>query len=266
VTLRLLAALAGLLAAAPALAAGQLVPHRAVYDMSLRSAERDSGIVAVRGEMIAEWSESCEGWTFEHRSAFEVGTGEDESARIASSIATWESRDGLLYRFAVRNVESDGTDERIEGSARLTGRGKGGVAEFAKPEQRSLALPPGTIFPTEHTARMLAAAGEKPASLKRTVFDGLSGDGLFEVNAVIGGRIAPARSADPVLRPVAGLRSWISQVAFFRLESADAEPDNEIVFRMYENGVSDEMTIDFGRFKVRARLKSLELAPRPSCR
>jgi len=265
----LCAALAALLLptwAGPAGAAGKFAPHRALYDMSLKSSDRDMSVLAVNGEMMADWGETCEGWTLEYRSALEIEVPGEDAMRITTNVSTWEARDGLSYRFTVRNVERDGDEERIEGTARLDGKGQGGTAHYTKPEEKAFTLPPGTIFPTAHTEAVLAAAGDQPASFRRIVFDGLSTDSLFDVSAVMG---APNPDGGPVrdaAKPIAGLKSWPAHLAFFHYASQDAAPDNEMSFRMFANGVEDEMTIDFGRFKVLAKLKALELSPRPTCK
>ena len=263
----LAATLALILAVLPGPAAAQkFAPHRALYDMSLRSSERDSNIVSLRGEMMAEWGETCEAWTLEHRSSFEIDVGGEQTVRISTNIATWEARDGLSYRFNVRNIERDGDEERIEGSATLDGPGMGGMVRYVKPETKTMPLPAGTIFPTAHTEEVLGRAGEEPVSFKRIVFDGLSGDGLFEVSAVVGAPYPPAPVEREAAKPVAGMRAWPAHVAFFRYGGADATPDNEVSFRTYGNGVSDDMIIDFGQFKVLAKLKALELGARPTCK
>jgi hypothetical protein len=250
----------------PVSAADKFAPHRALYDMNLRYAERDANIVAVRGEMLADWGETCEGWTLEHRSTFDIEIAGEDPVRVTTNVTSFEAKDGLTYRFSVRNVERDGSEDRIEGVARLDGRGKGGTVTFTKPEERTIPLPAGTVFPTAHSEEALALAGAQSATFKRIVFDGLSGDGLFEVSAVIGAPHAAGPAERDAVKGLAQLRSWPAQIAFFRHGSADAAPDNEMSFRMYENGVTDDMTIDFGTFKVLARLKALELSPRPSCR
>jgi hypothetical protein len=261
------AILIGALAILPDPAAAQhFAPHRALYEMSLHGTGRDSSIMSVDGEMAIDWTETCEGWALEHRSSFDIGVGGEQSVRLSTHVATWEARDGLSYRFNVRNVERDGSEERIEGSAKLDGKGKGGTVRYTKPDSKTVTLPVGTIFPTAHSDEVLDRAGDATASFKRIVFDGLSADGLFDVSAVIG---APYPKSEPKRdgeKPVAGLRSWPTHIAFYRYGSADAAPDNEVSFRMYENGVADEMIIDFGQFKVLAVLKALELAPRPTCK
>jgi hypothetical protein len=246
--------------------AQHFAPHRAIYEMSLHGSGRDSSIMSVDGEMAIDWTETCEGWTLEHRSAFEIGVGGEQSVRLSTHVATWEARDGLSYRFNVRNVERDGSEERIEGSARLEGKGKAGTVRYTRPDSKTVALPAGTIFPTAHSDEVLERAGGATASLKRIVFDGLSADGLFDVNAVIGGPHPPGEPKREAEKPLAGLRSWPTHIAFYRYGSADAAPDNEVSFRMYSNGVADDMIIDFGQFKVLAVLKALELKPRPNCK
>jgi len=52
---------------------------------------------------------------------------------IISSFVTWESKDGLRYRFNQKQTRNGEVDQEIRGEARLDGPGKGGVAEFAKP-------------------------------------------------------------------------------------------------------------------------------------
>lgn len=262
----LLAALA-LVALTAAASAGEFVPYRALYGAALKSAERDSAVADVSGQIEEEWNESCDGWTMQQRTALDVAIGGENSVRVLSNVTTWESRDGLTYRFSVRNRSSNAAEERVEGMARLKGPGEGGTARFERPKRRVLALPPGTIFPTAHTDAVLAAAQGAPVTFERTVFDGLSGDGLFDVSAVLGRpAVSPADPARKALMPLAGLRVWPAQVAFYEHGSKAAEPDHEVGLRLYDNGVTDDMVMDFGDFTVLATLKALELAPRPTCR
>ncbi len=70
VTALALAALAASGAAWPA--ALELMPHRAIYGITLASARSGSGIASVTGELLADWSESCAGWALDHRSRLDV--------------------------------------------------------------------------------------------------------------------------------------------------------------------------------------------------
>ena len=92
--------MAGLLAiAAPAATGAEIAPHRALYSMTLGSARNNSGVVDARGTMDYEWGETCDGWTIEQRYRLKMRYGETPDADIVSSFVTWESKDGLRYRF-----------------------------------------------------------------------------------------------------------------------------------------------------------------------
>src|SRR4029079_5319962 len=63
----IVAAALAVLAAAPASADVDLLPHQAQYTLTLASTKSSSGILAVNGEMAVEYEESCDGWTFAQR-------------------------------------------------------------------------------------------------------------------------------------------------------------------------------------------------------
>src|SRR5690348_5208000 len=92
-------------AAAPALAA-HVAPHRATYELTLDSANPASDVVDVEGSMEFEWADSCSGWTVSQKSLMTVTYSSDQTADIGWSLLSWESKDGLKYRFLVRNLEN----------------------------------------------------------------------------------------------------------------------------------------------------------------
>ena len=68
---------AGLVAASTTAAGGaEIVPHRALYSMTLGSARNDSGVVDAHGTMDYEWGETCDGWTIEQRYRLKMRYGE----------------------------------------------------------------------------------------------------------------------------------------------------------------------------------------------
>ena len=54
-------------------------------------------------------------------------------------------------------------------------------------------------------------------------------------------------------------------MAFFPIAGKAAEPAHEIGMVMYDNGVGENLLLDFGDFKVRAHLLRLEMSEHPSC-
>jgi len=240
-----------------------LVPHNAHYAVKLLSARSGSNVERVGGDMVIQWERDCSGWTMNHRTVFDIGYSTGSDVRVTMNAATWEAAKGDRYTFNVRTLFGDKEASRVEGYAR---RGAGGSqAVFTQPQQKVLPLPADVLFPTQHTRRVLAASAAAPMILPVQVFDGFTENGALLVNAAIS-QIQPAVPAGKAaFPPLAGRPSWIIQLAFFG-GSAEAEPESEIGMRLYDNGISEWLDMDFGDFRVRADLVHLELAGQPDCR
>jgi EipB-like len=275
------AALVGLLVAPAADAGEQLAPYRALYHLSLASAKSGSGVVAASGAVLDEWGETCDGWTEQERFLMRLQYAEQDDEKIRSNLVSWESKDGLRYRFDERrensgedaHQSSDGddahhgstdTDEEVRGEARLDGIGKGGTAEFSRPEAATMSLPAGVLFPTEHTMVLIKRAEAGDQTVTRQLFDGSDVTSSAQISAFIGPKIpAPAgKTSSPLLnRP-----SWRIRLAFFPSAiRTDGMPDYEETIQLLDNGVVGEMLFDYGDYVIRAKLDDIEVLPRPSC-
>ncbi len=246
-------------------AAFELMPHRAIYGVTLASVRSGSGIAAVTGELLADWSESCAGWSLDHRSSLDVTYAPGRAIRLNVSVATWESRDGLDYRFNVSNSANGSVTDRIEGRATLSAAGRPGRVVYDMPAGRVDPLPAGTVFPTTHSVRILEAANKAPTLVAMPVFDGMTLDGTFSISAFLGRTKAPAQGLPNPLAALEGRLSWPLRMAFFPVAGRAAEPSHEIGMVMYDNGVGEDLLLEFGDFTVRARLIRLEMSERPSC-
>src|SRR6266478_1422993 len=182
-------AVVAMTASAPSVTGAEIAPHRALYAMTLNSARNDSGVVDARGTMDYEWCETCDGWTIEQRYRLKMRYAESTDVDIISSFVTWESKDGLRYRFNQKQTRNGEVDQEIRGEARLDGPGKGGVAEFAKPEPQTLKLEPGVLFPSRHTISLIDGAREGENFISRLVFDGATDENAVQVSAAIGVRL-----------------------------------------------------------------------------
>ena len=98
--------------------------------MSLATAKQNSGIVGASGSMVFEWGETCDGWTVEQRYKLRMqyagDSPRDNEVEITSNFVTWESKDGLRYRFYQKKLKNGALDGETRGEARLDGGGKGG--------------------------------------------------------------------------------------------------------------------------------------------
>ncbi|HWI26787.1 MAG TPA: cell envelope integrity EipB family protein [Stellaceae bacterium] len=256
------------LAAGPAALAADIAPHRALYSLDLAQTKAASGVTAATGAMVYEWGETCDGWTVQQRFRLRLQYAEQDDVDVSSSLVTWESKDGLRYRFNERRVRNGELDEEIKGKAKLDGSGKGGSAEFTKPEAATLTLPPGTIFPTAHTLVLIARARAGDQLVSRKVFDGATVENAGQITAVIGPELKPGAQDQGVKLPKSPLLqrpSWRMRLAFFPANSNQEQPDYELGMRLLDNGVSQDMTLDYGDYVVHAKLDDIEALPRPKC-
>src|SRR6266481_5248435 len=243
------AAVVAITASAPSVAGAEIAPHRALYAMTLNSARNDSGVVDARGTMDYEWGETCDGWTIEQRYRLKMRYVESADVDIISSFVTWESKDGLRYRFNQKQTRNGEVDQEIRGEARLDGPGKGGVAEFAKPQPQTLKLEPGVLFPSAHTISLI---------------DGATDENAVQVSAAIGVRLT-ADPAAAVRSPLLERPGWRVRLAFFPVDANAEKPDYELGMRLLDNGVSQDMVIDYGEYSIRAKLDDLEPLTKPNC-
>ncbi|MFL7901849.1 cell envelope integrity EipB family protein [Azospirillum argentinense] len=253
---------AGAAVGAAAGAAANILPHRAVYKMSLLSARNSSKVSDVRGRMLFEWADACDGWTTEQRFQLRFVYAEGDEMAMTTNYTTWEAKDGQRYRFNVRKLINGEEDEEVRGDARLAKDGTG-TAAFSKPEPQDMELPPNTMFPTAHTLAVLDHAGAGETFFNRVVFDGADSEGATEVSTVIGAA-APIKEdgADPLLK---GKKAWPVRMAFFPLKSDSAQPEYEMSLRLLQNGVAESMQIDYGDFTVNAILEKVEALPKSGC-
>ena len=254
----LLPLLLALPAAAPARAA-DLAAHHARYDLTLQSARGD--VTAATGSMSYEVIDACDGWAVRQRLSMVITDRQGRDIDMISDYTTWESKDGLKLRFHMRQTTDQSVTSDIAGDATLQRNGQGGVAHYTSPQDSTKKLPPGTLLPMAHTAAIIKAAQAGKKLLAVPLFDGTSATGAQDTSIVISSWGPPQPGKWPAL---AKLPSGRVRVAFFDREAATQEPDYEVGMRYWENGIADELAMDFGDFVMNGKLNELTVG-KPGC-
>lgn len=245
----------------------EMLPHRAVYDLELSSTRGDGGVVEIDGHFEFTWNDVCDGWTVSQKSQLIIGRADGYDMVFGSSVSTWESKDGLRYRYFVTRRQDGEETENIRGVASLQGPGETGTARFTAPEEKTAELPEGTMFPTTHSLAILdAAVSGEGLPFWATLFDGTGEDeGLTGVNATLVSEL-PAGKASAMETPLLeDQKSWRVSLAYFGMDRGEAEPSQEQRLRIYRNGVVDSFSIDYGNFAFDATLVEIEEFPKPEC-
>lgn len=246
-----------------------LLPHVAVYDLTLDRAGQGSSVTELRGTLATEWTRSCEGYILTQRMVTRLVDEQGHEVLHDYHVSTWESMDGTRFRFQVRSQLNGNVVETFTGSATLDAPGAAGKAVYTQPDDHTIALPAGTVFPTEHAALVLQAAEQGVNTANVTVFDGSDADGLYDTFAVIG----KARAADAenitAYAPLRDAAVWHVRLAYFpQIKSPDASegvPEFEVGVDLFNNAVSGNMTLDYGEFSVNGTLRHFEALTQPDC-
>jgi hypothetical protein len=256
---RLVALAALMILGLPALAVAAGVPlaaHKALYALTLERARGD--VVAARGTMGYEVLDACDGWAVRQRLDMHVTNGEGQNIEMVSDYATWEAKDGRRLRFHMKQTTEEAVTSQTDGEATITPDGRPGVVRYTKPHPASVELPRRTLFPMAHTAAIIEAAREGRRFMNLPLFDGTSETGAEDSAVVITQRSKPEPTRWPALSKLPSTRV---HVAFYDWDSNDMLPDFQVGMRYWDNGVADDMTMDFGEFVMHAKLT--EFAPQP---
>jgi len=252
-------ALALLILLSGAAGATDLAAHRALYKLTLQTARGD--VTAASGTMSYEVLDACDGWAVRQRLAMTLTDRDGQDVQMLSDYTTWESKDGLKLTFRMRETTDQSVTSDVAGEARLQSAGGSGEAHYTAPSDTTKPLPPGTLFPMAHTAAILKAAMAGKKILALPLFDGTGPDGAQDTSVVISSWRAPTEEKWPALSK---LGSGHVHVAFFDRAASTQQPDYEVGMRYWENGIADDLSMDFGDFVMTGKLSELTV-PKPGC-
>jgi len=240
----------------------ELMPHQAIYRMSLASASSTSGIAGAEGAMMYKFGETCDSWTSETNVYLKLLYAEGEEMETTWSFLSWESKDGLKYRFRVRQNRNGTLVEHIQGNVTRNTVDGAAKAQFSSPEGTVIELPEGTMFPTHHLQALIKEGETGTLTYSRTVFDGASLDNPYNINALITSaskkavRVKPVPD-DKVFRHV--------RMAFFPLASRKEFPEFELGIDYRRNGIAEHILQDFGDFTLNLVADKIEILDHPKC-
>ncbi len=257
---------------AETVSATTLVPHRAVYDMSLLEAKDGSGISSLSGLMVYEFTGSaCEGYSVSFRfvTEFQDTAG---GARVTDLRASsFEDPKALSFQFLSKTFINQKLVENTRGKAQRNSDAS--KVELEEPETRELSIARETMFPTEHLHKIIESAQAGNNFVTADVFDGSeTGDKVYATTAVIGAvRTEAVPTTDEPGAPASSVKNadvWPVSIAYFdssEESSGEQTPVYQLGFLLYENGISRKITMDYGDFALSGKLRQLEIHEDPGC-
>jgi hypothetical protein len=246
--------------ATSAQAAGpELAAHTALYKLTLSHANSDD-VVGATGTMTYEVQDACEGWAVQQRLKMTVTNRDGQDIQMVSDYATWEAKNGLKLRFRMRQTTETAVTEATSGEATLSGPGQVGEVHYLEPKDATMPLPSGTVFPMAHTARLIAGAEEGKKFMTIPLFDGTSSSGGQDTFVIV----THWNDTSPAPYPeLAKLPNGRVHVSFF--DHGSVTPDYDVSMRYWQNGVADDLLMDFGDFVMSAKLSTFKMEQPHRC-
>jgi len=253
--------------------AEELAPHRAVYEMSLDTSRPSKGVSGVQGRMVFEFAGSgCDGYTMNMRLVTRVEAKSGQASVTDLRSSTWEQGAGKQYRFNSSHYQGEKLEDSTSGDAEWVDNDSHVMVHVRIPKVKNIKVDGPVLFPTQHSLRILRTAKSGKRVLQARVYDGSSnGDKVYATTAFIGNKLQPG--ARLPAKKIANdetlwkLESWPVSISYFDTDEENREtPVYQLNFRLYENGVSRELLIDYGDFAIKGALSSLEFMSTPECK
>jgi envelope integrity protein B len=249
----------------------KLVAHRAIYEMTLDDARSASGITGIDGRMVFEFTGSeCDGYSLNMRMVTQMTDTQGQTNLTDLRSSTWEQGDGQKFRFQSAQYLNDKLGDVTMGRAVRETPNEAVKVKLSQPSTAELDLSGPLLFPTQHSFALIAAARTGQGLFQARVYDGSEkGQKVYDTTAFIGTEVQPG--SDPKLEQVAKdkglgeLASWPVSIGYFEAKGGDLTPSYQIDFRLYENGVSRDLLIDYGDFSIHGTLTSLEYLKATEC-
>lgn len=243
--------------------AQMLRPARTVYELKLNQDRESPGIDRAKGRLIMELIESCGGFIFNQAFITDITSSEGPHLVGDMQASAWESRDGRSIRFNLLNRINGKIIEREQGRGNLDAQGAG-QGTWRLPKVRELNLPKGTMFPISHNRALLEHAISGSRGFEVSLFDGSNDAGYYRASVFIGNRSDHGKDAGNKLLSDE-LLSWPIRLAYYHYDNVISEPEFEVGFTMYSNGVVDKLSLDYPEFGLTGHLIELEYLEKPEC-
>lgn len=300
VVLMPLAAIAGATAvmaqiAGPSSPALVLQPHRAVYEISLDETGAAMSIASITGRVVYElMGSACEGYAQNMRFVTETTTTEGQSSTTDLRTASWESADARRMRFSSSTYTNEQLAEQTQGNATKTSGaspakgddppakiakpaaagGDGLAIELGKPARKTARIDEPVYFPIDHSAAIIRRARSGEPMFSGNLYDGSEGGEKYYFTAAAIGRVSTNNDLRAVPKVtgdaarLADLKSWPVAIAYFKPEGrhVDQLPLYEMTFRFHENGITSNLLIDHGDYRLKGELAELTLLEQSPCR
>lgn len=242
---------------------GQPRPYVARYDLTLGENPGTGGVTSLKGSYQIHAELRCDGWLINESMEFQMQGPQGPIPATSARSRSWESIDGRGYRYELTVTRGNQVVEQVDLKALMGGAGQAGRAEFTLPQQRTVDLPPGTMFPHDFTLYMIEQATIGQNSAGRTVFPGWGPGTPLSYSARMGRPENTPGGQTNGLDALGQSIYWPMQMVVSDPATGQALMKQAMTLRA--DGIAGSYIFDYTSFTMAARLAQIQPLQMPTC-
>ncbi|WP_181409692.1 EipB family protein [Martelella alba] len=242
--------------------AAALAPHRAIYDLSLEWASKQSGIEGIDGRFVYEFTGGlCSGYITNMRMVTDI-LKEFETVNSDQSSSSFEDLGAGTFSFSSKVFSNADLQSERKGEAV---RQSDKAIDVTVQDGDGATLPEAE-FPTEYMEGIIRAAANGKSVYQARTFDG-SGNEIMLAVTMIGHAVDVPKAADLKTVSAPRERAWPVTTAYYPTGAAtsDEMPSYTMSMLLGEDGISHDLLMDFGDFRISAEMTALDLLQPVAC-
>ena len=248
----------------------RIVPHSAIYSMSLSRIDLDSSVFDFSGGLKINLAEDCEAWHLSQETAIGFVNAFGQGTPTVLSHTARESKDGSWLRFATERTWGHDREAVTEAYGGRVERRNGRLVATYDGHDIPVVLSEQTLFPVAHSRKLLEAAQRATRVFVAREFTGserMEADVL--VTAVIGNMTTGWNTPEGLDATVAEVlfsgMSWPVHLGYFSPDSRVDEPDYEVSMHLHESGAVSSLTLHYDALDIDLGLEEVSLNALPDC-
>ncbi len=238
-----------------------IVSHKAYYDLEFLTNETPSIVDGGTGKSSFFLEKQCEGWALKETFAITFNLNNKESSKSFSIFSSFE--DFKAKNFSFEHLDKNDFEKEMFYSGYVQkNKNKSDGVIFEKNNEK-FTFNNDILFPTEHLEILLENAKKNKSFNTAKVFFGSDKDNLVKiVSAFIGKKINTFIS---LKNDLLKKQVWPIQLSFYDLNQKNPDPKTKVMAYVDESGIAHSYTVDYGSYKMKGELTSIEKVSRLKC-
>jgi hypothetical protein len=239
----------------------QLLSHKATYTLNVENI-KNSFLEGGQGQTFFEIQEVCDGWKVREDYVLMYELPNKKSAKSFSSFTTFENKNSTKHSFQLTEKSDLNGKNDYQG---FVEKNKNNISgSIINQNIKKLSFDKNTLFPLEHLQKIIEKAKKGQTIFTSEVFFGNEEKSQIKTVSTFISNKKQANVHNN--KDFSKIMVWPIKIAFYSKTENKTKPDYEISLELDEVGVVYSYKVDYGNFKVKAKLKDFKVIQKQECK